>query len=267
MLNKKILILGISILICLLVGCFLLWEQIPTQLPLKKELKLSDFPEVFRESTLVVVGDNASEIEIQAANEIADYLENETGNKPLLKKHSEITEEDKRNHNLIVVGTSNSNLMLRKICEECIRKNFKKLEFKGISSYWQGTGKGYILILENLWRANKCMLIVGGYDRNGLESAVSTLLNADIIKKSTNDNGILVKLESNTRIQTLPVSELSKIVAKDIAAGYLVKRCQIIPEDTFKLKVSDFGDYWLIEGGCVELLVDKNSGSIKEVGS
>jgi len=215
---------------------------------------------------LIVVGDNASEIEMQATNEIAKYLENKTGNKPLIKKYSEITLEDKRNYNLIVVGTSNSNPMLRKICEECIRKNFKKLEFKGISSYWQGTGKGYILILENLWQANKCMLIVGGYDHNGINSAVSILLDADIIK-STNNSGILVKLENNTRIQTLPIFELSKIVAKDIAAGYLIKRCQTIPESTFKLKVSDFGDYWLIEGGCVKLLVDKNSGSIKETES
>ena len=58
----------------------------PTPLQPAEELKLSDFPEAFK-STLIV-GDNASDIEIQAVNEIADYLENETGNKPLIKKHS-----------------------------------------------------------------------------------------------------------------------------------------------------------------------------------
>ncbi len=240
-------------------------EGAPTIQP-GKELKLSDFPEVFSESTLIVVGDNASEVEVQAANEIAEYLEDETGNKPLIKKYSEVSEEDKRNYNLIIVGASNSNPMLRKVSEECTRKNFKKLEFKGVNSYWQGTGKGYILILENLWSTSKCMLIVDGYDSSGLESAVSTLLNTDIIM-SINNSGILVKLESSTRIQTLPVSKLSKIVAKDIAAEYLIKRCQTIPEDSFKLKVSDFGDYWLIEGGCIKLLVDKNNGFVEEVKS
>jgi len=66
-----------------------------TSLQPAEELKLSDFPEAFK-STLIIVGDNASEIEMQAANEIAEYLENETGNKPLIKKHSEISDEDKR---------------------------------------------------------------------------------------------------------------------------------------------------------------------------
>ena len=81
----------------------------PTPLQPAEELKLSDFPEAFKDGTLIVVGDNASDIEMQAVNEIADYLENETGNKPLIKKYSEITEEDKRNYNLIIVGTPKTN--------------------------------------------------------------------------------------------------------------------------------------------------------------
>ncbi|RLG05156.1 MAG: hypothetical protein DRN68_09000 [Thaumarchaeota archaeon] len=81
----------------------------PTPLQPAEELKLSDFPEAFKDSTLIVVGDNASDIEMQAANEIADYLQKKTGNKPLIKKHSEISDEDKRNYNLIVVGTPKTN--------------------------------------------------------------------------------------------------------------------------------------------------------------
>ncbi|HIE41527.1 MAG TPA: hypothetical protein EYP80_02575 [Candidatus Aenigmarchaeota archaeon] len=45
---------------------------------------------------MIIIGDKASEIELQAVNEIANYLENETGNKPLVKKYSEITEEDRK---------------------------------------------------------------------------------------------------------------------------------------------------------------------------
>ena len=81
----------------------------PTPLRPSEELKLSDFPEAFKDSTLIIVGDNTSDIEMQAANEIAEYLENERGNKPLIKKYSEITEEDKRNYNLIIVGTPKTN--------------------------------------------------------------------------------------------------------------------------------------------------------------
>ena len=84
-----------------------------TPLQPEKELKLSDFPEVFKKNTLIVVGDNASEIEMQAANEIADYLENKTRSKPLIKEYSEVSDEDKRNYNLIVVGTPDSNQVLK----------------------------------------------------------------------------------------------------------------------------------------------------------
>jgi len=37
-------------------------------------LKLSDFPEAFKEKTVIVLGDNASEIERQAAEEIKNFL-------------------------------------------------------------------------------------------------------------------------------------------------------------------------------------------------
>jgi len=95
MTNKKILIIGgVVILVCIIVSCFLLWKQVPTPSPLpptppakpKKELKLSDFPEAFKDSTLIVVGDNTSDIEMQAVNEIADYLQKKTENKLWLQK-------------------------------------------------------------------------------------------------------------------------------------------------------------------------------------
>jgi len=104
-------ILGVILMVALVAGlCVQKPEGIKlTPLQPAEELKLSDFPEAFKDSTLIVVGDNASEIEMQAVNEIAEYLENETGNKPLIKKCSEISDEDKRNYNLIVVGTPKTN--------------------------------------------------------------------------------------------------------------------------------------------------------------
>ena len=92
--RKSLIIGGVVILVCLIVGCLLLRKQIPTQSPLpptlpvkpKKELKLSDFPEAFKDSTLIVVGDNTSDIEMQAVNEIADYLQKKTENKLWLQK-------------------------------------------------------------------------------------------------------------------------------------------------------------------------------------
>ena len=152
--NRKILIIGAIIVVCLVVGCFLLWEQMPAQFPLKKELKLSDFPETFRENTLIVVGDNAPEIEMQATNEIAKYLENKTGNKPLIKKYSEITEQDKRNYNLIVVGTPKTNPFLEEV--------YAMMNATRVTEEYPGEGEGIVEILPNPWDEEKSLLLIEG---------------------------------------------------------------------------------------------------------
>ncbi len=79
MMNRRILIIGRVVVLICLIGGVLLWQKIseqPTQLPAQptQELKLSDFPEVFKEKTVIVLGDNASEIERQAAEEIKNLL-------------------------------------------------------------------------------------------------------------------------------------------------------------------------------------------------
>jgi len=120
-----------------------------------KELKLSDFPEAFEDSTLIVVGDNTSDIEMQAVNEIADYLEKETGNRPLIKKYSEITEEDKRNYNLIVVGTPKTNPFLEEV--------YQMTDATRVTEEFPGEGKGVLEILRSPWDGSKAMLLVEGW--------------------------------------------------------------------------------------------------------
>ena len=71
-------IVGAIIVIGCLVGFFLLTEK--EEIP--KELKLSDYPEIFKENTVIIIGDNASQIEKESAEAIAANLENLTGNKP-----------------------------------------------------------------------------------------------------------------------------------------------------------------------------------------
>ena len=155
--NRRIVIRGIITLACLIFG-FILLEHMLAQLPTQptKELKLSDFPEVFKDSTLIVVGDGASERELQAAEDIADYLKNKTGSKPLIKKHSEITEKDKRNYNLIVVGTPESNKMLGEI--------YKISDVLEVNESFPGEGKGILEILPNPWNESKAMLLVEGQE-------------------------------------------------------------------------------------------------------
>jgi hypothetical protein len=152
-------------LICLvggaviIAGCVGKWEEEAKP----RELKLSDFPEVFKENTLIIIGDNASEIEIWAVNEIAEYLENKTGNKPLIKRCSEVTEKDKKNYNLIVVGTPNSNPMLKEV--------YAMADVLVVNETFPGEGRGVLEILRNPWNENKAMLLVEGWDKWGVKES------------------------------------------------------------------------------------------------
>ena len=167
---KKILLVGGILMVAFVAGlCVQKPEGIePTPLQPAEELKLSDFPEAaFKDSTLIVVGDNASEIEMQAVNEIADYLENETGNKPLIKKHSEISDEDKRSYNLIVVGTPKTNPFLEEV--------YAMTNATRVTEEFPGEGKGVLEILRNPWDEEKAMLLVEGWDERGIDSGIITL--------------------------------------------------------------------------------------------
>jgi len=150
MMNKKILIIVGVILVCFIAGNFLLLEQLPAQLQAQstKELKLFDFPEAFKDSTLIVVGDNASEIELQAANEIADYLENKSGNKLLIKKHSEILKEFYWEENL----TKNKELKMEFLIKSIKEGNWSieaKAEYIAEWGGYGGMDIVYISVTEN----------------------------------------------------------------------------------------------------------------------
>jgi len=99
--NQKIVIKGIIILVSLIFG-FLLWKQIQYQLSAKsmEELKLSDLPESFKCNTLIVVGDNASEIELQAVTDIDNYLQSKTRNNLIWKENTENKQIDNANFSI-----------------------------------------------------------------------------------------------------------------------------------------------------------------------
>jgi len=158
------------------------------------DLRLSDFPETFNESTMIVIGSNASEIEIQAANEIAEYLKEKTGNKEvLIKKYSEISEEEKKNYNLIVVGTPKSNGMLREI--------YEMADVLRVNETFPGEGKGVLEIARNPWNESRAMLLVEGWDECSiilaLESvrAYNTSLTPAQIRNSTTVDVIVQAIE------------------------------------------------------------------------
>jgi hypothetical protein len=168
LLKIGILLLGISAIVValVLVGCMQKLEEPTPTLTVQpaKELKLSDFPEVFKENTLIVIGDNAYEVELQAANEVAGYLENETGNKPIVKKYSEIKGKDKRNYNLIIIGTPNSNPMLKEV--------YEMANVSEVNETFPGEEKGILEILRNLWNKNRAILLIEGSKKEGVRGDI-----------------------------------------------------------------------------------------------
>ena len=141
------------------------------------ELKLSSFPEAFGKSTLIVIGDNASETEVLASRDIAEYLLERTGSKPEIKKCSEIGELERREYNLIVIGTPESNKMLREI--------YGISEALGVNESFPGEGKGMLEILPNPWNKDRAMLLVEGSDGEGLKHAREYLFDEEYLRESS----------------------------------------------------------------------------------
>jgi len=167
MMDKKFLISAIIALGLTALGLFLLARVSQFSGPAAR-LKLSDFPEVFGKDALIVIGDETCERELRAAKEIAEYLKNVTGNEPEIKRCSEIAAEDKRNYNLMVIGTPESNKMLREI--------YGISDALGVNESFPGEGKGVLEILPNPWNKDRAMLLVEGSDGEGLKHAREYLL-------------------------------------------------------------------------------------------
>lgn len=177
-LKKLLLLVGIT-LIALMLS---LSMKKPKELTHPKELKLSDFPEVFNDSTLIIIGDEASEIELQAAKEIADYLEKETGNKPLIKRYSEVSDKDRKN-NLIIVGTPKSNPMLKEI--------YAITDVLKVNETFPGEGKGVLEILRNPWDKRKVILLINSKDATGIFVSIKEIIESKEINDNLKITGIL----------------------------------------------------------------------------
>lgn len=243
-----------------------------------KDLNLSNFPGIFGEKVYVVVADNASPDELDAAKRIVAYVKEKTGYEPDIKKQSSIDKKEKSDLNLVLIGKTdptavyrtsdpydmNSNTIIGDLYRDYDTKNIRKLEIKGLNSYWQGTNKGYLVFFNNPWsKNNRWILIISGFDNKGLNSATSTLLNSSLIK-TADDKGLAVKLEyKGNNIEIIPTIELAKSIAKDIARGS--QNCQSYPEHVFPQPeiLSETDSLWLIKDGCnKEIFVDINSGEV-----
>lgn len=134
------------------------------------ELTLGNYPKLFEKEVLIVIGENASQMEYESAEAIAEKLHEITGHMPVIKSDIELTEGDKANYNLILVGLPRTNGELRDIYE--ITGATK------VTEEYPGESKGILEILRNPWNEDKAMLLVAGSDESGVKAGSEILLQA-----------------------------------------------------------------------------------------
>ena len=162
-------ILGLSIGLILLislvaaggVSCLNTPEEAPEELQ-AEELMLSDFPAVFYNDTIIVIGNNASLIEEESADTIAVRLENLTGNTPINMNEAILSDDNKTGYNLIIVGTPDSNGLLQVV--------YNLTNATEVTEEFPGANKGVLEILRNPWNVDKAMLLVEGSDEWGVKA-------------------------------------------------------------------------------------------------
>ena len=173
--RKTILIAGVAIcVICAALisyGIFTQRDVIPPE-----DLTLSDYPELFAKETVIVIGENATQIEKESAEAIAANLENLTGNKPKIYISKKI-ESLKYLSNLIILGTPKSN--------EVIREVYNMTDATRVTEEYPGENKGILEILRNPWNEDKATLLVEGSDEWGVKAGSEMLGQLQDINKDS----------------------------------------------------------------------------------
>ena len=133
----------------------------------KLSLMLNDYPTVFSSDVLIVYGNKENQTQQKAAEAIAAELAEYTGNTPVLKKDTEVTEKDKGIYNIIVIGKPHSNRLLNEVYEH--------VQADQITEEWPGEKRGVLELLKNPWASEKALLVVAGSDEKGLIDATQEL--------------------------------------------------------------------------------------------
>lgn len=160
--------ISISLLLVALVGavpvCCTVKQQDDERQPEveQDELMLRDFPKRFEKDVLIVVGKSPRRVELECSGQIAAKLQELTGNKPRVRKASEVTENDKASCNLILIATPGSNELLQEV--------YTKTTVIRVTREYPGQNQGVVKILRNPWNKDKALLVLAGSDEAGLKA-------------------------------------------------------------------------------------------------
>ena len=174
-----------------------------------------------------MLGDNATEIERQAAEEIKNFLL-ESGSSYIKVIDLQEIESFKRGYNLVIIGTPKTNPLLEEV--------YAMTNVTRVTEEFPGEGKGVLEILGNPWDEKKAMLLVEGNTKS-----ISDVLVKEIAKE-VRTNVVVVEFYEDkitlTGIRTLQENEAIKI-----AEAYLKKQGFNNLKVNNTLYVNSGGDY------------------------
>ncbi len=140
---------------------------VPSVAPARQALTLDNYPTLFEKEVMIVVGEDATPLEQEVSRALAERLSNLTGNDPTIKGEAQISEDDKGNHNLVVVGTPMSSRILEEV--------YRLTDATRVTTAYPGQNRGWLEILANPWNANRALLIVAGSDEWGVQAGAAAL--------------------------------------------------------------------------------------------
>ena len=136
--------------------------------PKASEVTLNQFGELFNEEVIIVVGKRATEVEYQSALALASRLEEMTLEKPVLKKDSELQKDDRQTHDLILIGSKETNRMFEETAELA--------DAPVATGEYPGRNGAVLEILLNPWNRKKALLTVEGSTDLGIKVALGRLI-------------------------------------------------------------------------------------------
>ena len=134
---------------------------------LEQDLSLSNYPRLFARDVTIVVGENASQVELESAQMIAVGLKKLNGSESVIIEDNRLEEADKTGHDLILIGTPGSNAVLEEI--------YHYTGTTKVTSENPGKYKGLLEILKNPWNPEYTLLIVAGSDEMGVKAGTAEL--------------------------------------------------------------------------------------------
>jgi hypothetical protein len=148
----------------------------------RTRLTLKDYPELFAEETIIIVGQWSTQGELESAAAISENMEELTGTKPIVRNDAEVPQQERVGYNLIAIGLPGTNQVLSEVYEAGSATK--------VTEVYPGANKGILQIMANPWDLSQALLIVAGSNEEGVIASSETLMGDEQVEGL--DNAMMI---------------------------------------------------------------------------